>query len=203
MANITSEFRTFAEVERPDRAIRAGDLVMGEDSQRHIRSIRGWESVQEDSPRTFVSGRGEDSRSRKSASSVLRGSEAGWSDGAVARWKISLRAHKRDKFYVYVAWGRAVDRPLYIGKANHLWRRLGQHMIAARWRRRARSIEVYAFDTEAAALAAETRAITELNPIYNIRRASPPAVVDGEITDEQMRIVQAVQARKRVGEEAA
>ena len=71
-------------------------------------------------------------------------------------------------FYVYIAWGRDRERPLYVGQSRQLHDRIGTHLRDAPWRKSVLRFEVYAFTTAADALEAESDAIASLHPIHNL-----------------------------------
>ena len=123
-----------------------------------------------------------------------------------------------DAAYVYIAWGMDSKRPLYIGKTRAYHKRMAGHERASKWWPFLRSIDLYAYRTEAEALIAESEAITELQPEYNQvgnagappplvrylrhRAAQPPIdfgppISTDEIPAHQLAIIARVQRRGR------
>lgn len=113
-----------------------------------------------------------------------------WAIGSVYAFNFSVRQYQHGLFYVYVAWGRNRQRPLYVGKTNLPMGRIGNHFRDSVWARRVQAFNCYGFQTEREALQAELRAIKELNPVYNVIR-SEPAFDE----DEQAAIIRRVQNR--------
>lgn len=115
---------------------------------------------------------------------------SGWSEGSVHFHRVSVRKVKPELFYVYIAYGRG-KRPQYVGKSNQPLSRIGTHLALAPWAKRVLVFHCYGFATEQEALAAELRAIKELNPIHNVLRWEPP--IDEA---EQAAIIRRVQNRE-------
>lgn len=87
-----------------------------------------------------------------------------WEDGSDHHFTVPVR---RDRFYVYIAWGADRARPLYVGKANNIFSRFGTHLHQAPWTHDVIEVECFGFHNEGAAYAAESEAIHALNPIHN------------------------------------
>jgi hypothetical protein len=85
---------------------------------------------------------------------------------------ITVPQRRRDRFYVYIAWGEDRSRPLYVGKGNSIWDRIGHHMLNKRWADDVVEFECHAFPTMLDALEAEKNTIEDLNPIHNVLRIS-------------------------------
>lgn len=96
-----------------------------------------------------------------------------WNEGSDGSLTFDAPTFRPDRFYVYIAWGEDRQRPLYVGKGNRPFTRLGLHLALAKWADQARSFECHAFLSPEAALEAEIEAIHELNPIYNVIRSLP------------------------------
>ena len=137
-------------------------------------------------------------------------------------WKKRATGHSRvdlpnDSAYVYVAWGLDDRRPLYVGKTRRFHRRMAMHERHSKWWPLVRRFDLYSYRTEADALVAESEAIRDLGPDYNLvgnqgkltslarylkRRISQPPTTYGpeistdEIPADQLAIVARVQRRK-------
>jgi hypothetical protein len=96
-----------------------------------------------------------------------------WNEGSDGSLTFDSPSFRADRFYVYIAWGENHERPLYVGKGNRPFTRIGLHLALTKWAGEVRSFECHAFLTPEAALEAEIEAIYELNPIYNVRRTQP------------------------------
>jgi hypothetical protein len=98
---------------------------------------------------------------------------------------------KKGAGYVYVAWGRNRERPLYVGKAVTPTERIMYHVRHAPWAAEVEEWEVHGFPTADNAEWAEIEAIHDLNPIHNVMRRMTQAQ-----WDEQHRISSEKEAQK-------
>ena len=97
-----------------------------------------------------------------------------WDAAAGVRWSAKLVAPHPAPAYVYVAWGRKSDRPLYVGYTSmRLFRRIAGHLGRSSWADKVTRWDFYAFDSVEDGAAAEIAAINALNPIHNRRRPLP------------------------------
>lgn len=62
-------------------------------------------------------------------------------------------------------------RLLYVGISISAMKRLGQHKVHSHWFQQIASMTIESFDTRAAAIDAETRAIMTEKPLHNIKHA--------------------------------
>ena len=93
-----------------------------------------------------------------------------WQEAATARQSFRSPAIDWDACYVYVAWGHDRSQPLYVGKSREPLNRIGRHLRSTAWGADVVEWELFAFDSERAALDAEASAIRVLDPIYNVTR---------------------------------
>lgn len=91
-----------------------------------------------------------------------------WNEGHVGHVLMSPPAFDGELVYVYVAWGADREHPLYVGKSKTPLARLGSHSDRARWYPEAVEFELFAFRSEVEALTAESLAIVELRPTFNV-----------------------------------
>lgn len=115
-----------------------------------------------------------------------------WNDGALERLRFSAVPFRPDRHYVYIAWGADRSRPLYVGKGDRPFIRIGLHLASAKWAPEVVEYEAHAFGSAAEALEAEKAAIYELDPIHNVIRSLPRYAID-----EQFR--QQIAANRQIG----
>jgi hypothetical protein len=95
---------------------------------------------------------------------------SGWDSSATGRQAFRSPVIDWDACYVYIAWGHDRSQPLYIGKSREPLNRIGRHLRGTAWSADVVEWELLAFESETAALRAESQAIYQLNPLHNVIR---------------------------------
>ena len=126
------------------------------------------------------------------------------------RFSIKVPRRPQDAYWIYIAWGIDSKRPLYVGMSGQLWKRIGHHVDRSVFGPDVVEFECHSFSTEEEALAAEARAIHDLNPRWNLLKpltpeeltASHKAYLELLEDDERARIsfMRKLAARRRADE---